>query len=853
MLMMDCAVAGVWEGATSHQCCAQTGFQITLKDQSGNILTCSNYSYAPGIGCASANATFSTSSTTAWTNWQLRSFGLSAWAGSLVTVEVSATDCAFGDHFGTLFFDAYIALSTYWPSPGLSQCNPVNYCNGSNIAQLNAPIGYSSYQWISPFSGSVAAPQGTLSTLTVTNPVANSVYSVVLQSASGCAFISTLAIVPGSVSILASGSNSSCAGGASGSATVATCGSATGYNFAWYNSTNSLVGTSYTVNNLSPGIYSVVVTAAGSESVNCGIASYTITIGTNTNTLKQELKPYCNNSAVYLSYPGGTNYQWYNNLTAISPSLGGTASSYTVSNPTNLSIYYLKYTSLQSCQDSIKITLVSVSPGTLSLASNPSVCPGAMNGSVTLNMFPASGAPQGSNWYTMISTGTTPVYNVSINPGASNTFTAGGLVAGGTYSINAFDGVCKYNKSFTISPYLFDYTLTPGNTPTVCSGDAILANINFAVPPALSQYTYSWIPGTFLFGANSNNAIIVPTVVPGGSAMINYTVIVTPSLINCPLSKTMAIVVANPLTPSISPIPNLCSNSSNYTIQVQPAGGIFVNGSSIAIDVNTGVLTPSLAATGLNTFTYANSIGTCVAQSTSTFYINSPPQISISGGTTICEGQSTTLTASGANSYSWSNLVTNPVITVSPNTTSVYLVTGTDVSSNCSSTGSVTVTVFPNPTLSVSGDTTICVGEITILNVTGANTYSWNTGNITSSLSVSPGQSTQYTVAGTNLQGNCTSTMQVQVMVSACLGVENISAGFFAVHIFPNPNQGIFYLENERCISVSIADVYGKVIFESNFEAGAHTIDLSSNSSALYLLKAFDSSNSKVFKLIKSD
>ncbi len=923
--LLEYAFAGVWESADSHSCCAQSGFQIVLKNQSGGILPCSDNSFAPGTGCSSTNSTFSTSSTAAWSNWQVRYFDLTPWIGSLVTVEVIATDCSFGDHFGTLFFDArHVVPDVYCFCPSPPQCNPVSYCSGSNIAQLSMPVGYLSYQWISPVSGTVAAPQGTMSTLTVTNPVANSVYSVVLQTASGCSFISTLAIVPSTVSILASASNSSCAGGASGSATIATCGSGGGYNVAWYNSTNSLVGTSHTVSNLSPGTYSVVVTT-GSEGVSCGIASSIITIGTNTNNFTQTVKPFCNNSAIALSYPGGTNYQWYNNLSAISASLGGTASSYTVSSPTNGSNYYLKYTTSQSCQDSIKITLVSVSSGSLNLASNPMICPGATNGSVTLNMSPSPGAQPGNNWYTMISTGTTSAYSVSISPGASNTFTAGGLVAGGTYSVNASDGLCEYNKSFTVSPYLFDYTLTPGGTPTVCSGSGIPASVNFSVAPSNSQYTYSWTPAAFVFGANSKNAIIVPTVNPGGSATMNYTVIVTPSVINCPLSKTMAITVANPITPSISPVPALCPNSSNYSIQVQPAGGTFINGSSAAIDVNTGVLTPSLAATGLNTFTYANSIGTCVAQTTSTFYINSTPQISISGDTTICEGQSTTLTASGATSYSWSNLVTNPVISVSPATTSVYLVTGTDVNSNCSSTGSVTVLVFPNPTLTVSGNTTVCEGQTTILtasgagtyswsnlvtnasisvspittsmyvvtgtdvnsncsstgsvtvsvfpnptlnvsgdtiickgetailNISGADTYSWNTGDITSSLSVSPNSTTQYTVAGTNLQGYCTSTLQVQVKVAACLGTENISGGFSTVQIFPNPNPGIFYLANKNSIAISITDVYGRVIFESNFEAGVHTIDLRPNNSDLYLVKIFDGSDTKIFKILKSD
>jgi len=849
---MECAFAGVWEGSSSHQCCAQTGFQITLRNQSGVILFCNNYSLTTGNGCVSSNFTFSNSSTAAWTNWQLGYFDLSPFTGSLITVEVTATDCSFGDHFGTLFFDAR-TMTGCFNAPYSPPDFPVSYCSGSNIAQLIAPpLGYLSYQWISPFTGSIAAPQGTMSTITVTNPVANSVYSVMLQTYSGCTFISTMAIVPSTVTIAASISNSSCAGGASGSASIVSSGSGAGYNYAWYNSTNSVVGTNSIVNNLSPGTYTVMVTATGSQSASCGTASTTILVGTNPAAFTQVLKPFCSNGQAFLSASGGTNYQWYNNLSPISASLGGTSSSYTVSNPVNGSIYYLSYTSAQSCQDSIKMYLISVSPGSLILASNPLVCNGATNGSITLNMFPASGSVPGNNWFSLVSTGTTTAYSVSINPTASNTFTAAGLVSSGTYSVNAFDGICRYTNNFSITPHLFNYTLSPGNSPTVCSGNGISASINFTLPNTPSQYTYSWTPNNFLNSTNTVISVIVPTVNPGNSATLNYTVVVTPTAMNCPLSKTMTIVVANPLTPSISIVPSLCANSSNYSIQVQPAGGIFMNGSSSAINVNSGVLTPSLAGLGLNTFTYANSIGTCVAISSATYYINSPPQISISGDTIICERESTTIFASGANSYSWSNFGTNSSISVSPTTTSVYQVIGTDTITNCSSSKSLTVAVFPNPTLYISGDTLICDGETTTLNVSGANLYMWNTGNNTSSITISPYQNTQLTVTGTNLQGHCTSTMQVQVAVSDCLGIENKFVSDSEVQFFPNPSQGIFYLRNEHPINVAVTDIYGKLIFENNFETGVHTIDLSSKYNAIYFVKVSAALSTKTFKLITS-
>ena len=87
-----------------------------------------------------------------------------------------------------------------------------------------------------------------------------------------------------------------------------------------------------------------------------------------------------------------------------------------------------------------------------------------------------------------------------------------------------------------------------------------------------------------------------------------------------------------------------------------------------------------------------NSVGTAYGtQRTFTTSCNTVT-VNISGTTTIDYGQNTMLTASGANSYRWSNNATTPAITVSPASTTTYTVTGTD-SYGCTGTASVTVTV----------------------------------------------------------------------------------------------------------------------------------------------------------------
>lgn len=303
-------------------------------------------------------------------------------------------------------FDAQCGshFNPHWnTSTNVSPGNAVSFCSGSNQAVLQAPQGYATYSWIPPSSHpTLSASQATQSTLSTSNAIPGSTFTVNITNANGCTFTHTVAVGYTSVGIAGLGSSPSCSLGSSGSATVLGTGSGSGYSYVWLSGSNSVVATASIVNNLAPGIYSVTVTATGSQSNSCGAAVSTVTIGTTSPGLKSVIKPFCGNE-VHFAYPGGVNYQWYNNLTAISATAGGTSSNYSASSPTlNGSIYHLRYTSPQGCADSLKFTLVSTSSsGSVTVSHNPLVCPGSSNGSVVLTILPSTCLSCGVNSFSV--------------------------------------------------------------------------------------------------------------------------------------------------------------------------------------------------------------------------------------------------------------------------------------------------------------------------------------------------------------------------------------------------------------------------------------------------------------------
>jgi hypothetical protein len=145
-----------------------------------------------------------------------------------------------------------------------------------------------------------------------------------------------------------------------------------------------------------------------------------------------------------------------------------------------------------------------------------------------------------------------------------------------------------------------------------------------------------------------------------------------------------------------------------------------------------------------------------------------PPQIFLSSNlSTICSGQSTTLTASGASTYTWSHSLGNgDTKTVSPMTTTTYTVTGTG-SNGATNTATITITVNPKPNISIyATKDSICKGDTTIIFATGGDSYLWSH-NLGSQpmVTIMPEISTTYFATATN-SFNCSNVDSISIIVN---------------------------------------------------------------------------------------
>jgi Zn-dependent metalloprotease len=143
--------------------------------------------------------------------------------------------------------------------------------------------------------------------------------------------------------------------------------------------------------------------------------------------------------------------------------------------------------------------------------------------------------------------------------------------------------------------------------------------------------------------------------------------------------------------------------------------------------------------------------------------VNNGGTVTVSNAS-VCAGSTTTLSASGATSYTWTGGPTTANYAISPSGTSIYTVSGL-FSGGCTGTNTAQVTVSSLPSTSVLS-ASICAGATATLTASGANSYAWNTGASGANLLVSPSSTTNYTVTGTSAAG-CAKTATGTVVVGS--------------------------------------------------------------------------------------
>ncbi len=133
-----------------------------------------------------------------------------------------------------------------------------------------------------------------------------------------------------------------------------------------------------------------------------------------------------------------------------------------------------------------------------------------------------------------------------------------------------------------------------------------------------------------------------------------------------------------------------------------------------------------------NYFVYLKAIDAngCHDSAAQNITIVGAPNVDAGLDTTICQGSSYTLNPSGANGYTWMNNPTLSCTTCSnpiaqPDSTTTYYVKGT-INLGCSAKDSVIVQVKRPFVLSASALDTLCNGESTALQASGAEVYQWS-------------------------------------------------------------------------------------------------------------------------------
>lgn len=572
-----------------------------------------------------------------------------------------------------------------------------------------------------PFTQFLWTGGSTASTLSV---IAGGTYSVNVNYGAGCTLVDNITINANPTpTISVSGSTSICRGATT---TITALGAAT---YTWVSpatTSNSIVVT--------PSV-TTVYTLSGSSAVPCVSSPYMFTITVSpspTITLSSiTANTICAGNSSIITPSGATSY-------TLMPG-GITGTSFTVS-PFITTTYTISGSNVSGCSSTSNlIRTITVSPSPtigLTSASSSTICNGGSsiitpNGASTYTLMPGSltGAsftvsPSSTTVYTVSGTNATGCVSTSaanatltINVGSTPT------VALGSVSSNT---ICNGSTSIISPTGASTYTLMPGS----------IAGTSFTVSPlATTIYTIS---GTGAFGCLSS---------PTSNLTVTITVRATPTIgLGSVSSNTICLGNNSVITPS---------GATSYTLNP---------GSMIGTS-----FTVSPTATTVYTISGTNSFG-CVSSSatnlTTTITVRSSPTIALGSisSSTICNGNSSVITPSGASSYT---LIPGGLIgssfTVSPIATTVYTINGTN-SFGCISSGSgnltSTITVNASPTIALGTiiSNIICNGSSSIITPSGAAIYTINPGASSgTSFTVNPISTTIYTISGTSSFG-CIST-----------------------------------------------------------------------------------------------
>jgi len=321
--------------------------------------------------------------------------------------------------------------------------------------------------------------------------------------------------------------------------------------------------------------------------------------------------------------------------------------------------------------------------------------------------------------------------------------------------------------------------------------------------------SYSWSQPSTLNNATSH----APTATPTSSGW--YVLSATDPTAGCVYQDSVYVTVAPAFSVSVTPSTTLCS-TSGIQLEATPSSG---SGITYQWAPNDGSLSSTTTANPMATpaqnttysVTASNNVG-CTATAQTTITVGQLFDLVLSSGqSTLCPGQSTTLTATvnggSGITYAWTGGgLNNPAIaspTATPASTTTYTCTATHTASGCQLVESITITVNTGYSADAGADLTLCstLGHALSVqhNVPNA-TFSWSpAANLNNATIASPtimvDASATYTVTITDATG-CSVSDQV-IITRSYAGVpssQSVSACASAPPTITAPAIGVSYL-----------------------------------------------------------
>ena len=571
---------------------------------------------------------------------------------------------------------------------------------------------------------------GTTSTNAITVTTSGS-YTVTGTSSYGCTATATATVtIYGNPTVTISGPPSAC------SDTVVALTASGASSYVWKKDGTTLSSTADTLHPSATGDYTVTGTDANGCS-NTSTAHHFVRKETPQITITGTAAICSGNSTVLRAGSSlqGTTYHWSNNTDAdtLLVSAGGT---YSVTG------------TLNGCSSSATVQVNESPTPSAPTVTNTSVSR-CGQGQVTLEASTDAGSIV---WYANTSTmqathtGSSWSFDASVNI----TYYAAVLSAAG----------CVSNRvpvSVTVNPVPDQPT---AQDTSLCGTQTIALT---ATPAA--GCTLSW------FSDAQGTQPLTNTTVTVSNTTTYY--VASKTAENCPSALKSVTVTVNPVPSAPTPgQTTYCYGGSNLTINAT-AGA---NGDMLRWRTTpTGSPTPSNngnyiinANNGVGTYyvsTYNSTTG-CESQQVSVLVAAKPTVAATATPTAICAGDTVTLVATGADSYSWGGNVTGATVKMTPAESTSYTVTG-ETSAGCTNTATVQVTVNPLPGVPTVDATSVyaCGGEVTLsATPVSGTTLKWynaqgteqqGTGNDLALTGVAG--ATTYSVAGYNSTTGCTS------------------------------------------------------------------------------------------------